>query len=182
MGNRVEVNQWTVIFLVDQNPLNEIVLLRRAPDKSFAPNWYTGIGGKVGDLPGLENETPLEAAYRELEEETEGELHARNILLTEFANCCYDSGLRLHYFWGIYPQNQPPHISPTDGALSWVSRKSLLNRDIIPTTQAVCQEWSRRDFLLNQPFTVFVREVGQDRGVRLVDVIRTSDGLTPVNL
>ncbi len=44
MSNQIE---WNVIFLVDGDPPTKVVLLKRAEDKTFAPNKYTGIGGKV---------------------------------------------------------------------------------------------------------------------------------------
>lgn len=172
-----EVKSWTVIFFVDQSPATKVVLLKRSPNKSFAPNYYTGIGGKIGDLPGHEDETPLESAYRELHEETEGQLDGRNTTLTEFARCKYESGLVLHYFWGVYGENTPPHIDPNDGMLVWVSTDELFDREIIPTTQAVCEEWSERGYRMNKPFTVHVRETGTRRSVRLVEKVSVDEGL-----
>jgi len=54
-----ECKAWNVIFLVDQVPPTKAVLLKRAGNKSFAPNKYTGIGGKI-EL----NEDPLASANR----------------------------------------------------------------------------------------------------------------------
>lgn len=176
-----EQKAWTVIFLVDGSPVTKVVTLQRAPAKSFAPGYYTGIGGKLGDIPGLEDETPLEGAYRELNEETEGEVNKENIKLTELARCIYDSGLILHYFWGVYEGIQPPHINPDDGTLYWISTEELFDRDIIPTTEAVCREWQKRDFKVDTPFTVIVHETGQDRGVRMVDVIEVEEGLSELS-
>jgi len=173
----VEVNRWNVIFLADSKSPEEVLLLRRAADKKFAPNFYTGIGGKIGDLPGLENETPLESAYRELEEETLGRLNKENTSLGEFARCIYDSGLTLYYFWGLCSNSEVPTTDPKDGILIWVNKNELLNHDLIPTTQAVCAEWQKRGMATDRPFTLFVREVGWENTVRLVEVIKVEDGL-----
>ncbi len=173
----VEVNKWNVIFLVDKNPATKIVLLRRSQDKSFAPGFYTGIGGKIGDMPGFENETPLESAYRELSEETEKHLNYTNTQLHEFARCIYDNGHRLYYFWGTYNGDEPPHIDPKDGVLEWVGVDQLLAKDIIPTTKAICEEWQQRGFSRDKPFSVYMRESGRDRTVRLVEVTCVADSL-----
>ncbi len=173
----VEQKEFTVTFLVDKEPPDKVVLLRRAADKSFAPGFYTGIGGKVGDSPEFENESALDSAYRELEEETEGELGKGNIELKEFARCVYDSGPVIYYFWGRYAEDKPPRISPSDGTLVWVGTGDLLDRDFIPTTQAVCEEWARRGFRTDSPFTIHVREVGRENTVRLVKVQKVKDGL-----
>lgn len=90
--------KFTVIFLVDGDPPGKIVLLKRSPTKKFAPNFFTGIGGKVGDSPAFANEGVLEGAYRELSEETKGDLTFRNIQLKEFARCVYEHGVKLYYF------------------------------------------------------------------------------------
>jgi 8-oxo-dGTP pyrophosphatase MutT (NUDIX family) len=172
-----EVTKWNVIFLVDKNPANKIILLRRSPDKAYAPNFYTGIGGKIGDLSGLEDESPLESAYRELSEETENELNKEVIKLTEFARCIYEDGLRLYYFYGLYDGETPPRVNPKDGELSWVNVKDLFSKEIIPTTKAVCEEWAQRQFVLNKPFTIYVKESGKDKTVRLVEAINVVDDL-----
>lgn len=172
------VNKWSVIFLIDKNPPDKIILLKRSAKKKFAPNFYTGIGGKIGDLPGLENETPLEGAYRELSEETRGELSKENIKLVEFARCVYESGLKLYYFRGEYEKKTLPFFSSKDGTLEWVGTEKLLDREFIPTTKAVCEQWQKRCFNLDVPFTVFVKETGVDKSVRLVRIIRVEDGLS----
>ena len=173
----VEIKKWNVIFLVNENPPDKVILLRRAPEKSFAPNFYTGIGGKIGDLPGHEDESVVDSAYRELAEETEGELNRENTKLNEFARCIYDSDLRLYYFWGQHIEDNPPHIDPKDGTLIWVTTDRLLDREFIPTTQAICTEWAKRGYRTDQPFTVRVKEIGMDRTVRLVETLNIEDGL-----
>lgn len=173
----VEQKEWTVIFPIDKNPPTRIVLLRRAPDKDFAPNYYTGLGGKVGDLPEFKDEAPLESAYRELSEETEGGLSNENTTLVEFARCVYESGLILYYFACVFPHEQTPTVNPKDGSLEWVETEKLFDRQFIPTTETVCTEWAKRGFRIDQPFTVHVREGGKRDTVRLVEITKVIDGL-----
>ena len=148
-----ETKEFTIIFLLDHNPPDKVLLLKRAADKAFAPAYYTGIGGKVADLPGLENESVLDGAYRELAEETEMDLSRDNIVLHPFARCIYEQGIKLHYFYGLYPDDRLPRFDPADGSLAWVNTPELLTLPIIPTTLAVCREWAARNFHTDQPFT-----------------------------
>jgi len=172
-----ETQRLNVVFLINDNPPKKVILLKRASNKTFAPNFYTGIGGKIGDLPNFKNETPLESAYRELDEETEGEITRDNITLHEFARCIYESGPKLYYFWGKYSKNSLPNISPDDGTLYWVNTKELLQKDLIPTTLEVCKEWAKRKFRTDKPFTVYLRETGKERTVRLVKILGIENGL-----
>lgn len=173
-----EAKRWTVIFLVDDNPPRKIGLLQRAADKSFAPNWFTGLGGKIGDLAGSENETPLESAYRELEEETLGKVTKKNIKLVEFARYIYQgTDLKLYYFWGKYPKERLPTVGQDEGSFKWMEITEIFDREIIPTTREVCKEWAKRNFQTDKPWTIFAQELGWDRGVRRVKVLEVKDGL-----
>lgn len=171
------INEFTVIFLINNNPPDKVILLKRAANKKFAPGFYTGIGGKVGDLSEFINESVLESAYRELSEETKGKLNKDNINLKEFARCIFESGLKLYYFWSIYNANTLPKVFHSEGILAWVSTGDLLQQDIIPTTKAVCEEWSKREFFIDKPFTIYVREVGKENTVRLVEIKKVENGL-----
>jgi 8-oxo-dGTP pyrophosphatase MutT (NUDIX family) len=170
-----EVRKWTVIFFIDSKKPTQIGLLKRSYAKSFASNFYTGIGGKIGDVEGFENETPLEGAYRELEEETIGELNADNVELSEFARCVHDTDLTIYYFWSIC--KNLPSVDESDGKLTWVDVGEVLSYHLIPTTKAVCTEWRRRNFSADQLFTVHVSELGVERTVRLVEVTKVTDEL-----
>lgn len=169
--------QWNVIFLVDGDPPSRIILLKRSAEKTYAPSFYTGIGGKIGDIEGLGNETPLESAYRELSEETLNSLNESNTKLSEFARVIYEDGSKLYYFWGKYNNNDLPNFELKDGNLQWVSTKEMLDYKIIPTTKAVCTEWSRRDFSLLKKFTVYLKELGKEETVKLVEVVKVVDML-----
>lgn len=57
--------KYTNIFLVDKLQPTKFLLLKRGSWREFAPNLYTGMGGRFE-----EGETPLECATRELREES----------------------------------------------------------------------------------------------------------------
>lgn len=169
MQSMVEYKKWNVVFLVDQVPPERVVVLQRSANKSYAPNFLTGIGGKI-EL----NEKIEDSAYRELEEETG--ISRSELKLEEFARCVYEeSDLRLYYFAGVYKREDLPKTE--DGKLSWVSCQDLLSLDLIPTTKLVCEEWARREFEINAPFTVRVEEVGVEKGVRIAKVSGLEEGL-----
>jgi 8-oxo-dGTP diphosphatase len=159
------MNSWNVIFLTDQNPPTKVVLLKRSPDKKFAPNYYTGVGGKVE-----KGETILESAYRELQEET----GLTGIELTQFAKAVIDNTYFLYYFRGTYSKMSLPHSD--DGELEWVNTPNLLQKEIIPTTLEVIHYWSKRNFAI-QPFTISMKEIANNNGVSIVKVLKTSPGI-----
>lgn len=155
---------WTVVFLLDGVPPTRVVMLKRAAWKKFAPNFHTGIGGTI------ENETPLENAFRELAEETSISVET----LIEFARCVIDEGDKIvYYYWGIYPGGDLP--SCTEGDLVWAATEKMLSKEIIPTTRMMIEEWRDRGFALDRPWTIFVRSVGDDLFER--ELVRVADGL-----
>lgn len=162
-----EQTEWNVVFLLDQDPPSKIVMLKRSDKKSFAPNFYTGVGGKVD----LEDKSILDSAYRELMEET----GIKGIELTEFARCITDNKYIIYYFWGIYQNDKLPFTE--DGTLEWVKKEDILDREIIPTTQLVCQEWLNRDLKIDKPFTTYVKEVGMNGTVKVVELEQVKEEL-----
>ncbi len=162
-----EQRAWNVIFLIDQNPPAKIVMLKRSAEKIFAPNLYTGVGGKVDP----EDKTVLDSALRELEEET----GIKNIPLVEFARCVIDRKYTLFYFWGLFANNKLPHTD--DGTLEWVDIDKILEKEIIPTTQAMCRQWNTKGFRVDKPFTVYVKQIGKNGTVAVVEFEKTVEGL-----
>jgi len=134
-----------VIFLLNAQPPVRLVLLRRAANKKFAPNMYTGIGGKME--PG---ETITGAVQRELKEETglETPLH-------EFARVWVNDEKVLYYFWGIHRSSSLPLC--TEGTLEWVDAHDVLEKDVIPTTRDLLIEWKARNFDTAHSFTIMLR-------------------------
>ena len=49
--------KFTVIFLGDSTQPTKLVLLKRSADRKFAPNLYSGLGGKIGDQEEFKDET-----------------------------------------------------------------------------------------------------------------------------
>lgn len=152
------MQSWNVIFLLDQNPPTKIILLKRAFDKSFAPNMYTGIGGKVEP-----SETVLESAYRELEEETT----ITGLPLKQFAKVIIDEQDELVYFWGVYDKTQLP-ISD-DGILEWVGINQIFEKPIIPTTKEMLKKWQSQKFSVSD-FTLHVETIKEVNGIKTVRV------------
>lgn len=143
--------EYSVVFLGDDLPPQQIVLLKRSPQKSFAPNMYTGIGGHRE-----ESDKNIEATmHRELKEETGLE----NISLTEFARLVIRGGEDriIYYAFGKCDPALPlPDCS--EGILEWVPATELSTKEIVPTTAAVVQEWAARGFAIDRPFTLFQRQ------------------------
>lgn len=125
--------QWSVIFLLDKYSPTKIVMLKRSKEKKFAPNLYTGIGGKQEEV-----ETPFEGAKRELFEET-----GLKNPLKQFAKVVVDGSYYLHYFWGVLEGELP---NCTEGELEWVKIEDIFSKDIIPTTYGLLKEWKKRGF------------------------------------
>lgn len=135
----------------------KVVLLKRSPDRKFAPNLYTGIGGHVE-----EGEDYIEAAHRELKEESGIEIQ-----LKEFGRLIINREDALHYFFGIYDNVNLP-ISD-EGKLEWVNTSDVNAKEIIPTTQEFINEWRNRGWVINKLFTVLLeREDKEDLYSRII--------------
>lgn len=158
--------RWNVIFLLDQSPPARIVFLKRSPEKKFAPNMYTGIGGGVEA-----NETILESAYRELHEET----GLQQIQLYHFADCVIDDGAVLSYFSGFYIEDVLPDCN--EGNLEWVETSNLFTKDIIPTTKNILKTWQEKQFDTKHQWTMFCNKIGEVNGMRQTTIVRVIDGL-----
>lgn len=144
------MKSWNVIFLIDQIPPTKIVFLKRGPNRTFAPNMYTGIGGKVEN-----GETLLESAYRELEEES----GITNVKLEQFAKVVIDNQDELIYFLGIFPYT-PNLPNSNEGTLEWVAVKNIFQKNIIPTTREVLKQWQKQNFS-TKAFALQVKIIGQ---------------------
>jgi len=114
---------------------SRLLLLQRAPWKTFAPNRWTGLGGRVepneiADLVG--------AARREVFEETDlaehevSELQLRRSLVFDHP----DEGLMfLLYLTGEAESDRVP--SCNEGTLRWVASDELADLDVIGNTAQV---------------------------------------------
>jgi 8-oxo-dGTP pyrophosphatase MutT (NUDIX family) len=162
MGKR----HWNVIFLLDQTPPANILLLKRASTKTFAPNLYTGIGGKIEP-----RESILESSYRELNEET----NLTGIKLIHFADCVIDSMDTISILYGLFEGTKVPECN--EGKLEWVLIDHVFKKDLIPTARYYLTEWQRKKFSLTEKWSVYLRETGRVNGVRLADIVEVRNGL-----
>jgi 8-oxo-dGTP diphosphatase len=112
-----------------------LLLLRRAPWKRFAPDRWTGIGGKVepNELADL-----TAAALRELFEETDLRpdevIDVRLRRTLTFAHP--EQGLvTLLYFSGVAATDRLPACN--EGSLSWIAPAALPSLDLIDNTAVV---------------------------------------------
>lgn len=157
------MQKWNVIFLIDQISPTKIVFLKRGPNRKFAPNMYTGIGGKIEM-----GETFLESAHRELQEES----GLTDINLTQFAKVIIDQTDELIYFWGIYNQIELPFSN--EGTLEWVYVNQLFNLPIIPTTKEMLKHWQKQDFS-NKFFKLHVQSISEGNGIKQVRLISVTE-------
>lgn len=140
---------YTVVFLAHHWPIERLLLLKRAPTKAFAPNRFTGVGGKVEA-----GETYLAGARRELAEET----GLTTIQLSEFAHCLVNGESLLAYFVGLTTSATVPDC--TEGTLAWHSIQTLGTLPSTPATSFVLHEWARREFATQPSWTVRLRHSG----------------------
>ncbi len=136
--------QYSCILLGNRNIPTRLVLLKRSAACEFAPNLYTGIGGKFE-----EGETPMECAYRELKEEAGLDVPLQTFGKLTIAH--HDTVL--YYFFGLYQHEQVPECN--EGTLEWTGLENVLEKDIIPTTRYFIEEWKKRDWSL-KPFSVII--------------------------
>jgi 8-oxo-dGTP diphosphatase len=128
----VAAKLFTVVVLFHSDKL---LLLRRAPWKTFAPDRWTGIGGRVE--PGEFDDLALSAS-RELFEETDlvpAEVSALALrrTLTFFHP---DEGLvTLLYFTGTTTTDRVP--AANEGSLAWIDPSQLRKLDVIENTARV---------------------------------------------
>ena len=141
----------SVAFLVSPDS-RRVVLLCRADWKTFAPDRWTGIGGK---LEGEEVAEPALGALRELREETG--LTLDDLRDWRFVADILDPGaaVRLVYFVAVFAGE---HLPPcNEGTLHWVSLTEYQHYDLIENTRAVLDLLVACDLLAAAP------ALGQER-------------------
>lgn len=121
-------------------------MLKRASWMKFAPNRWTGIGGKIES-----NENFSQSALRELLEETtikstdiSGFREIANITFKGSPVGDWPNGYRIVYYDAIYPhENLPPC---NEGLLQWVDISQLSTIDIIEDTKAALKVFTQKVF------------------------------------
>lgn len=137
--------RYTTIFLTDAKEPARLLLLERAADRKFAPNLYTGLGGKVE-----EGEDQLTCARRELGEET----GLTDVPLFEFGRLIINRKKVLCQFTGTLEPGAVPDCP--EGRLWWLEMGNVFTKPLIPTAALFLREWQARGWDVGRPFTLFV--------------------------
>lgn len=140
--------RFTVILIGDCQPPSKIALLTRE-SKRYGGNLVTGIGGHFEPE---KDQTMLASAVRELSEEVPEWVDTP---LVEFARCGVNNEKVLYYYWGIR-DGEIPKADEHEGTLAWVLVTDILAQNIFPTTRPVLEEWVRRRFAVDRPWTIYV--------------------------
>jgi len=123
-------NACVEVFILPPRSGHSVLLLQRAETKKILAGFFAGVGGKI-DLDA--NESPLQAAYRELNEETG--LHRRDLVFLELkaVTACSDTWGRwlLFEFVGRL-QRKISFGKTTEGRLAWVSIRRLPRIRLVP--------------------------------------------------
>jgi hypothetical protein len=139
----------TVVFFVDRRA-GRIGMLKRSSKVDFAPNMFTGVGGKIE-----KNEGNYTGAARELNEELVGAFDRKD--LSEFGRIIINGSAVISYFALPYEHDALPATAENIGDLSWASLDDVLGLEIIPTTKTFMEEWRKRDWDTSCPFSVLMR-------------------------
>jgi 8-oxo-dGTP pyrophosphatase MutT (NUDIX family) len=118
------------IFLLSPDG-RQVLLLKRADDKEVLPGYYGGVGGKM-DSPFVE--TPLEAAYREVHEETGYERADIDGLHLKAVFTVHDrfGKWNVYEFAGQVSEKKFEKLKPmNEGVLEWVDFDSLAEVKLI---------------------------------------------------
>lgn len=158
--------KYTNIFLIDSLEPKGMVLLKRGADRAFAPNLYTGIGGKIE-----KGEDQQTGAKRELWEEA----GISDIDLKEFGRIIINGKMLISQFYGIYSSAKLP--SCNEGTLEYVPVSSMFTKDIIPTAKVYLEEWATRRWDTQHPFTIFFERKEFENIYSPIISMRVEEGL-----
>jgi 8-oxo-dGTP diphosphatase len=119
--------RWLVIPRVLCFVLNgdDVLLMKRAPNRRIFPNRYNGVGGHVE-----RDEDPLTAARREIHEETG--LEVRELTLRGIHNI--DAGESNGILMFVFTATSDTRAfvdHQEEGTLHWVNRDALLSLDLV---------------------------------------------------
>ena len=135
------------VFFVDETN-RRIGMLKRAAGLDFAPNLFTGVGGKIE-----KGEGHRAGIIREIQEEIKGDIpEVENI--TEIGRVIVNGKGIVSYFVLPYSGNVLPVADATVGAVQWVPFEQILNLDLIPTARHFFEEWHKRGFTRIDSFTI----------------------------
>lgn len=148
--NQSDQEKYTTIFLGNKNTPTCFYLLKRSSHKKFAPNLFTGFGGKVEP-----EETPAQGAYRELAEET----GLTQIKLKEFGRLIINQTKILYQFFGVY-FGEP--LTCNEGRVETIPVKQLPFLPLIPTAKIFLEAWEQRGWRTKERFTLLIERENLD--------------------
>ena len=118
------------IFLLSPDE-KEVLLIHRSKDKDYMPDYYAGLGGKMDSF---DKETPLDAAFREVKEESQYNSHEIENIELKALNTVYDRyGKWIVYdFAGKVKSKKFVDKKKIDeGVLEWVPLNKLKEKNLI---------------------------------------------------
>ncbi|WP_425448325.1 NUDIX domain-containing protein [Dethiothermospora halolimnae] len=131
----IKLRTMTTAYLVNNK---DILLMKRALNRKFAPGVWVGVGGHVE--PDEINE-PKEACLREIFEETGisrkdiKDFKLKYIILRKSKD-----EIRLQYvYFGISEKRE--FLDTDEGKLFWVNKKELFNRELSTTTRYLLEHY-----------------------------------------
>jgi 8-oxo-dGTP pyrophosphatase MutT (NUDIX family) len=144
---------YTAVFLVnDLAHPTHIGMMKRGPNQKRFPNQYTGTGGALED----QDVNQVEGAKREWEEE----IGLAGVEPKEFGRIIINGKGIIFYFVALYPMGELPAPKPSDGKfvgeVEWIPIEEVMGKDIVPTTRYFMDEWKKRSWTSQRPFTVFL--------------------------
>lgn len=160
--------KYTTIFIGNAMNPTRLLMLKRAKTKAFAPNYYTGLGGKTE--PG---ETQDECAIRELYEESRIRTE-----LVQFGQAVVNKQKLISYYFGVVSKELLPECN--EGTLEWFNTNTLINNcsPIIKTAKHILTEWQSRNWETSKPFTLTVtRSGGIDDFDKTPEMVILEEGL-----
>ena len=119
-----------------------ILLMKRGEHREIAPGFWSGPGGHFEEY---EMNTPYEACYREIEEETgicRNNIHSLELLYILFRRF-KDEEIRYSYiFFGETSQTELRQTE--EGQLFWIPEGELLDRQFTPTFTLMLEHYLER--------------------------------------
>ena len=118
------------VFLLSPDE-KEILLIHRSEEKDYLPGYYAGLGGKMDTT---DIETPLESAFREIEEESSYKPEEIEKLQLKGIITIHDrfgKWIVLEFAGKVRTKHFPDKKEVEEGTLEWVSFNKLPHLNLI---------------------------------------------------
>ena len=134
----ITLKNYAVAFLRNGD---KYLLIKRADNRKINPGIWSGIGGHIEPH---EINTPLEACYREIEEET-GITHDKISSLDLQYIITRRSGSEIRQSYIYFGKTDVIDLAQTDeGVLFWVPNDGLLNHEYTTTYTSMLEHYAKR--------------------------------------